>query len=49
MQAQQLTKHGVLVVVTLVGQQVAVYQEHQVIVIIGQNAVLVVQAKVAQE
>jgi hypothetical protein len=28
---------------------VAVYQEHQVIVVIGQNAVLVVQAKVAQE
>ena len=39
-QEQQLTKHGALVVATLTGQQVAAFQEHQVIVTIGQNVVL---------
>ena len=48
-QEQQQTKHGVLVVVTLTGQQAAVFQEHQVIVTIGQNVVLVDQDKADPE
>ena len=49
MPVQQLTKHGVHVDVILVGQLAAAYQEHQVIVTIGQNVVLVGQDKVDPE